>query len=111
MSYQFLFFISHEYNFSLIFQGILVDIHIQKWVQFLGMIDFSNAKKPEYVCQLLERKIPKDYWEQLNTTFGCLSQIIANNIIAESVVMGTLIGELTELKILSKRLINIIVKS
>jgi len=59
----------------------------------------------------LERKFPKDYWEQLNTTFGCLSQIIANNIIAESVVMGTLIGELTELKILSKRLINIIVKS
>ena len=65
-------------------------------MQFLGMIDFSNAKK--YVCQLLKRKIPRDYWEQFNTTFGCLSQIIANNIIPESVVMGTLIGELTELK-------------
>jgi len=62
------------------------------------MIDFNNAKKPEYVRQLLERKIPKDYWEQFNTTFGCLSQIIANNIIPESVVMGTLIGELAEVK-------------
>jgi len=57
-----------------------------------------QSKKPEYVHHLLERKIPKDYWEQFNTTFGCLSQIIANNIIPESVVMGTLIGEMDELK-------------
>jgi len=60
------------------------------------MIDYSNAKNPEYA--LLQRKIPKDYWEQFKTTFGCLSQIIANNIIPESVVMGTLVGELSELK-------------
>jgi len=51
----------------------------------------------------------KDYWEQFNTTFGYLSQIIANNIIPESVVMGTLVGELSELKHSSTRLINIIV--
>ena len=33
-----------------------------------------------------------------NTTFGCLSQIIANKFIPESVVMGTLIGEMGALK-------------
>jgi len=62
------------------------------------MIDFANAKKPEYVHKLLQRKFPKDYWEQFNTMFGCLLQIIVNNIIPESVVMGTLVGELSELK-------------
>ena len=43
-----------------IFQGIPVDIHVQNWVKFLSMIDYSNAKQPEYVCWLLEGKIPKD---------------------------------------------------
>jgi len=48
----------------------------------------------EYVHQLLRKKFPK----QFNTPFGCLLQIIVNNIIPESVVTGTLLGELAELK-------------
>jgi len=60
--------------------------------------DYFSNEKTEYVCKLLERNIPKDYWEQLNTTFGCLLQIIANNIIPESAMMGTLLGELAESK-------------
>jgi len=33
-------FITHQ----AIFQGIPVDIHVQNWVKFLGMIDYSNVK-------------------------------------------------------------------
>jgi len=64
---------------------------------------FGEISRNDWVfqCKVLStigKKNPQDYWEQFNITFGCISQIIANNIIPESVVMGTLIGELAELK-------------
>jgi len=54
-------FITHP----VIFQGILLDIHVQNWVKFLGMIDYSSAKNAEYICKPLQRKLPIDYWEAI----------------------------------------------
>jgi len=49
-----------------------VDVHVQNWVHFLGMIDIAGSKNLEYV----HVKIPQDYWEQLNTTLVVLVKLL-----------------------------------
>jgi len=69
-------------------QGILVDLHVQNWAHFLGMIDIASSEDAEYVHVQLQKKLHQDYWELLNTTFGCLGQINANDIIQQQKIIA-----------------------
>ena len=60
---------------------------MQKWVTFLDWIDADDAQNAEDVQIKLELSLPKLYWKQLNTTFGCLGQIILNSLLPRDYVM------------------------
>ena len=55
-------------------------------------------KNPEYVCVQITKKLTKDYWEQLST-FGCLGQTIAYDIISQQKVCSLFHGKLSEPKV------------
>jgi len=76
-------------NFFLCNLGILVDIHVHYWVNWLDWILDSHLQEAKVIWDKLETYFPKLYWEMINMVCGCLGQILANEtILSKAPIMG-----------------------